>query len=188
MPLSTSFNDFSLTNNLPAIEALEGKLVTITNVHFPTGGAAVTFPSGGVNVTITNDAGQVLILRVDARVGDIIGKPMPAFAYEVTGVLGQFQGNTTNPRSNGYQITPTRYADIVTNAHAPFSLTGNRTGTTTQVNWPATAGATYSLHTASDVTGSWTRAVFGLNFLDTNGVYTATNVVAPQQFIRVSAP
>jgi hypothetical protein len=188
MPLSISFNDFSLTNNLPAIEALEGSLVTITNLHFPTGGGSATFAGGGQNVTITNDAGQQLILRVDARVGDIVGKPMPRFAYEVTGVLGQFQGNTTQPRSNGYQIIPTRYSDIVTNLPAVFNLAGSRSGNGLQINWPAAAGSTYSLWSADSVSGPWTRLVFGLNFLGSAGGTGVTNTTAAVKHFRVSTP
>jgi hypothetical protein len=87
MPLSVSFNDFSRPMT-PYIEALEGSLITITNVH--PSGSGTTPCSSGSNVAITNDAGDRLFSR-GRRVGDIISKPMPAFAYEIDRRLARFR-------------------------------------------------------------------------------------------------
>ncbi len=70
-----------------------------------------TFTSGS-NVTITdaNDPSKTFTLRVDSRVIDIIGQQKPAGPATIVGVLGQF--DSADPRAGGYQLIPTRYADI----------------------------------------------------------------------------
>ena len=102
-----------------ALEAFEGSLVTVTNVilNLP-GSPALNFPSGA-NLTILDSTGApydptLFNFRVDARVLDLIGQPVPAGPVAITAVLAQF--DTSNPRTVGYQLTPTRTADIITDS------------------------------------------------------------------------
>src|SRR6185369_8597913 len=110
-----------------AIRLYQGSLVTFTNVYIVAGFTNGTFASGA-NYIMTNQAGEGFMLRVDSRIGDIIGKPIPPFAWRITAPMGYFLGTTVPDRSSGHQLFPTRYADIVTNAPSPatgaISLTG----------------------------------------------------------------
>jgi hypothetical protein len=96
--------------NVLDAEANEAKLVIARNVLIDQS-SGPTFTSGS-NVTISdaNDPSKTFSLRVDSRVIDIIGQQKPAGPATIVGVLGQF--DTTDPRAGGYQLIPTRYADI----------------------------------------------------------------------------
>jgi hypothetical protein len=186
MPASKPFT-FSLTNNLPAIEALEGSLITITNVYFPTGGTGAFFPRGST-VVMTNAAGEGFPLFVNSTALVETNMPIPAFAYEVTGVLSQFLSQTEPDRTRGYQIIPTSYAYIVTNLPPTPDLAINRTGNVTTLGWTNLDGSTYSIHAATDVAGPYSRVAFGLNFLtNTTGSFVETNSGAVR-FYRASSP
>lgn len=95
------------------IEPQEGKLMVVSNVVVDAAGGSFT---SGSNVTLTNASGETFVLRVDART-DIGGKPKPIGPATVSGVLIQF--DSSDPRTSGYQLLPTRYADIVTQSSQP---------------------------------------------------------------------
>jgi len=107
------------------------------------------------------------------------GKPLPSFAYEVTGPLGLF--NPTSP-----EPYPTRYEDIVTTPRAPFTVNLTATNGAPTLTWPAVTGSTYSIYSATNLLGPWTRT-FGLGYYPSMGAYTDTNA-APATFYRVSTP
>jgi len=110
LPLSFT-NGVGLGGVGESIRKFQGLVVTLTNVYFVNAGG--TFASGQ-NFTVTNLAGETFAVRVDSRVFDIIGQPIPPFAWTVTGPMAFFLGTTATNRSGGYQLLPTRYADIVT--------------------------------------------------------------------------
>jgi hypothetical protein len=96
--------------NVIDAEANEAKLVIASNVVIdPSSGP--TFTSGS-NVIITDaaDPTKTFTLRIDSRVIDIIGQQKPTGPATIVGVLGQFDGS--DPRAGGYQLLPTRFADI----------------------------------------------------------------------------
>jgi len=95
------------------IEPHEGKLMVVSNVVVDAAGGSFT---SGSNVTMTNATGETFVLRIDART-DIGGKPKPSGPVTVTGVLIQF--DSSDPRTTGYQLLPTRYADIVAQSSQP---------------------------------------------------------------------
>jgi hypothetical protein len=86
----------------------EGRLITFTNVTAP---PELTVFLPGSNVTISDDFGYPFTLRIDART-DIGGQPVPKTPFAIIGVLSQF--DSSDPRDIGYQILPSRYADIIT--------------------------------------------------------------------------
>jgi hypothetical protein len=108
---------FSLQSDPALIELLEGSLVIVTNVLLETTSANFPPASSGGNVNMTNQLGEVLVLRVDTRVLDITGQPKPTIPVNVIGVLAQF--DSSSPYTTGYQLTPTRFADIIGGAVAP---------------------------------------------------------------------
>ncbi|MGI8964918.1 MAG: immunoglobulin domain-containing protein, partial [Limisphaerales bacterium] len=134
LPTPAVFN-FSTASNPSVMEAsVEGSRLVISNVFL---GGGTTFLSGE-NVNMTNQSGQVFLLRIDTRVGDVIGKPKPEFAYSITGVMGQFDNAT--PFDSGYQFFVTRYADIITNAPpAAVRLSIAKSGSDVLVSWPTSA-------------------------------------------------
>ncbi len=96
--------------NVLDAEANEAKLVIASNVVIdPSSGP--TFTSGS-NVIISDaaDPTKTFTLRIDSRVIDIIGQQKPTGPATIVGVLGQFDGS--DPRAGGYQLLPTRFADI----------------------------------------------------------------------------
>jgi hypothetical protein len=106
--------DFTWTDDCSTIEAYEGSYVVASNVFLSLDPPA--FKTGGDTVTITNDTGGTFALRVDART-DMGGQLKPAGPVTIYGVLGQ--NTTTLPATNGYQLMPTRFADLTGAAKAP---------------------------------------------------------------------
>lgn len=100
--------------NAPLMELNEGKFMVVSNVFLDL--ANPTFRTGGENVTMTNANGEKFVLRIDSRT-DIGGQPKPRSAVAIFGVLGQ--SDTSNPRTSGYQLIPTRGVDIVSAAEPP---------------------------------------------------------------------
>lgn len=181
---------FYFTNTPSASNAIrfyQSAVVTFTNVFFPDGFTGTNVFASGGNYAMTNAGGSVA-LRVDTRVGDIIGRPIPAFAWTVTGPMSFFLGNTDTNRSGGFQLLPTRYADIVTNA--PPAVTGiiALTGAKPVVSWMAQPFMSYSILRATNVAGPYTPLVTGLTFNTTAGRYTDTNTVPATRFYRVVSP
>ena len=187
MPAAKSFNSFSLTNDVAAMEALEGSLVTITNAYFRSGGAGAFFPRGSTTI-ITNEAGETFTMFVNGTALPQTDVLIPGFAYQVTGVMSQFLGETQPNRTAGYQIIPTSYAYVVTNLPPAPDLTVSRAGNVTTLGFPNLDGSTYSIHAASDVAGPYSRVAFGLNFLtNTLGGFSETTGAAVR-FYRASSP
>lgn len=91
----------------------EGRLITFTNVTAP---PELTLFASGSNVIISDDFGYPFSLRIDART-DIGGQAVPQIPFAIIGVLSQFDNN--DPRDSGYQILPSRYADIITPIKPP---------------------------------------------------------------------
>jgi hypothetical protein len=175
--------------------AVQCSLVTLTNVwlYSSTAGAAVSgnFPTNSTKAlyafqqpysanqpyleiyvyTYTNAVNQVNT--------NYFGKPIPSFVYELTGEMGVY--NPTTP-----QLYPTRYADFVLTPPASFSAGVIATSGIPVLTWPAVAGSTYSVYSATNILGPWTQT-FGLSYYPSTGIYMDTNP-APAKFYRVSSP
>ncbi len=98
----------------------EGRLITFTNVTAP---PELSVFAPGSNVIVTDDFGYPFTLRVDART-DIGGQPVPPIPFAIVGVLSQF--DTSDPRDSGYQILPSRSADLITPIRPPTVRFTNR--------------------------------------------------------------
>lgn len=107
--------DFSWRKDPNVIEPFESRYVVLRDVLLDLSASA--FKLGGENVAVTNAAtGETATLRIDART-DIPGQTRPAVPVTIFGVLSQF--DSSSPRTSGYQIVPTRFADIVAEIKAP---------------------------------------------------------------------
>lgn len=167
---------FSFTNGVEfggvgeSIRKFQSRVVTFTNVYFVNGGG--TF-AGGQNYTMTNQAGERLAFRVDSRVFDIIGKPIPTFAWTVTGPMGFFLNTGNANRSAGYQLLPTRYADVVTAEPPPASASVAVSGNNKRaLTWDAVPYAhSYSILTSTNVAGPYApQSTFQTTLLGTEEV------------------
>ena len=174
---------------------IQGSLVTLTNVYLygSASGAAVSgnFPTNSTKGLYAfahpYSAGQpyieVFVYTYTNALNQLNtnfwGKPLPNFAYEVTGALALF--NPTSP-----EVYPSRYQDIVTTQPAPFAAGLTVSNGVSQLTWPAVSGPTYSVYSATNLLGPWTQT-FGLSYYPSTGVYTITNA-ALTQFYKVSTP
>ena len=104
---------FSAQDNAAILDPLEGSYVVASNVFIDL--TAPTFVSGA-NVTLTNQAGELFVLFVNAQT-DVVGQPKPAGPLTIFGVLGQF--DTSNPRTSLYELTPSSFAEILSESKAP---------------------------------------------------------------------
>lgn len=178
--------------------AIEGEIVTLTNVYLytsktPSGPPTGTYPTNGTQslyafqkpyqAGVFTNFLTVFVYTYTNSVNQLgtnyWGQPIPGFAYELTGVLAAFNTNTP-------EIYPSRFQDIVTNLPAPFSAKIAVTHGTPTVSWPTVVGSTYSLYSATSILGPWTRT-FGLAYYPTIGSYTDTNS-APAKFYYISSP
>jgi hypothetical protein len=184
---------FNFTNSVAyggisnAIRLYESAVVTFTNVYFPAGFTNGTFASG-VNYLMTNLNGDTFVFRVDARVFDIIGQPIPQFAWSVSGPMSFFLGATAADRSAGYEFLPTRYADIVTNAPAQATGTIALAAGKPVVSWVAQPYTSYSVLKATNVAGPYVPVASGLMFTGTTGSYTDTNAAPATRFYEIVSP
>lgn len=168
-----------------AIRKYQGAVITLTNVYFVNAGG--TFGSGQ-NYVITNQAGERFSFRVDSRVFDIIGKTIPAFAWTVTGPMAFFLNATAADRSAGFQILPTRYADIVT--APPPAVTGTiaLSSGNAQITWTAQPHMSYSILRATDVNGPYVPLTTGLTFNTTAGQYTDATTSPATRYYKIVSP
>lgn len=170
-------------------------LVTMTNVYLysSTAGAAVSgnYPTNSTKALYAfqqpYSAGQPYVEVYVYTYTNVLnqlntnfwGKPIPNFAYEITGTMGIYSPTSPN-------LYPGRYADIVTTLPASFKASVTMPNGNPTLAWPAVAGSTYSVYSAISLSGPWTQT-FGLSYYPSTGIYQATNSAAAQ-FFKVSTP
>lgn len=185
LPTPVEFN-FSSANNPALMEsAIEGSLVVVSNVYLQGGGEGL-FTTGGMNVNMTNLLGQVFVLRVDARVFDMVAQPIPVFASSIVGVMGQY--DQSSPFDSGYQLLITTYADLVEGTPLPFSIPLNisKNGSQVEIFWTTEDGG-YVLQSASAIDGTWETALESP--VQNGSTYTVTiNSPAGNRFYRLVKP
>jgi len=177
---------FSFTNTPSASNAFrfyQGALVTLTNVYFPPGFAG-TNDFKSANVVVTNAAGETFAVRVDSRIGDIIGRRIPPYGWTVTGPMGCFLSTTATDRSAGYQLLPTRFADIVSQMPASVTYSGG----TPVLTWLAGPNVPYSVWRADSVDGAYAPVATGLVFVTSAGTYIDTSAPVGNAFYKVTSP
>jgi hypothetical protein len=152
-PVVIPYND--ITNNIKLAETLEGSVVMLTNVFF-TNSAIVVATNANTTIVVTNDNGQNFSLLFSSQDLDTANQTLPPFAYTVRGILTQ---NTNTPNVNlnrGYQLTVTKFSDIVTDPPPAMTLTQSHSGTITALSWDAVPYAySYSVIASPDVTGPY---------------------------------
>lgn len=105
--------NFGWQNDPAIIEPYEGRYVVAQDVYIDS--TSPTFPRGQT-VVLTSELGETMNLFCDTRT-DIPDQKKPEGAVAIYGVLGQY--DTADPRTGGYQIIPSRFADIVSPNKAP---------------------------------------------------------------------
>jgi hypothetical protein len=184
LPAPYVFNVLA-TNNAPLMETnVEGRFVMLTNVFFPTSGGAA-FPSG--NVIVTNQGGAPFIVYVSSTITDVLGQPMPKFAYSVLGAMSQYKSGTTYS-SAGYELNVTSLSDIITNPPPATTASATLVGQTVVLSWRAVPyNYSYSVLSAPSVTGPWTPLASGMTFTNPSASYTDT-LTGSAKFYRIATP
>ncbi len=169
-----------------AIYKYQGNFITFTNVYFPAGFSGGKFAANGT-ITMTNQSGS-LILFTYSGFTNMIGQPIPKFAWTVSGPLSFFLGNTIANRSSGYEFEPTRLDDFVTIAPAPTTATISLVGGQPVLSWLAQPYMSYTILRATDLNGPYTGLAPGLTFNTTAGQYTDTNLAPATRFYKIVSP
>jgi len=111
-------------------------------------------------------------------------KPIPTHCAQLTGVLLPYGGSPSY-----VEVIPSRYVDYVTNFPAPFTLTAGASNNTAALSWSPIVGSTYSVYSATSVTGPWNNEAYGINYYPTNGNFNeAVSPGTPAKFFRVTSP
>ena len=114
----------------------------------------------------------------------IDGLPIPTHCAELTGIFEPYGGTPSY-----VELVPSRYQDYLATSPAPFSLSVGATNKTATVTWPPTEGATYSVYSATNLTGPWTNEAYGLTYYPTNGAFSkAIGSGKSAKFFRVTSP
>jgi hypothetical protein len=183
---------FNITNNLAFCETnLEGSIVMLTNVFFGTNAGALTPTNSPNNVNVyvvTNGAGEtfnIAFAQVDA---DTANQVLPPFAWTLRGIFNQNLANASNPRNVGYQITVTKFSDIVTGPPPPVTVSASVSGGNTVLTWPAVAyDYSYTVLSSTNVAGPYLPLASGLNFTTSSGAYTESTGNT-QKYYQIVSP
>jgi lamin tail-like protein len=121
--------DPNITSDVVTMRKMEGMYLVASNVTVAPGAtftavgeplsnnklAVKTFTDSILTVQFTNDVGQVFTMFINGST-DIPGKAKPAGAVTIFGVLGYHS-------PEGFEFTPSRYADIITYSHVTNTVT-----------------------------------------------------------------
>ena len=125
--------DPNVTGNMAQMKAMESTYFVASNVTLAAGSTfisganePITANTGAVltdpmfNVSFTNSQGNTFTLFINGAT-DIPGKTKPAGPVTIYGVLGYFT-------AQGFEFTPSRYADVVSYIHVTNILANARVG------------------------------------------------------------
>ena len=163
---------------------LEGSIVMLTNVFFGTNAGTVTSGTANTTVVVTNSSGRSFgILFASQQSSDVGNKTLPEFAYTVAGPLTYNSGVALN---GGFQVTVTRFSDVVTNA---LTITNTHAGNSSTLTWDAAPYTySYSAWAATAVTGPYVLLTNKLRFIDASGTFTDSNAGGTQKYYRLTTP
>ena len=114
---------------------------------------------------------------------------LPAFAWSVIGPMVQNNPNDAVQRNAGFNVTVTRFANLVTATPPAAECAVSYSGNTSTITWTAVPyDYSYSVWAATVVDGPYTKIASGLTFTSALGSYTDTNAGGSQKFYRVTTP
>ena len=148
---------------------IAGRLVQLSDVYFTNPGSNIV--SGFL--AVTNGSGQAFNLWFSSQDLDVIGKPLPAHATTVTGVMFGSQ----NSGSPNFALAVTKFSDIVSPI-SPIPLGVSFSGGTLTFTW---SDATFSLQSASNVVGPYAT-------IPTAATGFTTNTTSDQMYFRLFHP
>ena len=182
---------------------LQGSLITFTNVvcykyknpltngsrpttFFSNSYTSFYFDIGGTNVSGTNTLNCYQFgynygssSFPNFRTNEFNNQRVPTNCYQLTGVYLTY--------NSGPEILPCRLADYVTNPPVLLPTLTRSTKNVTSVSLNPQVGSTYSVYTATNITGPWARRTYGLGYYPTNVTFVETNT-ASKGFYRVTSP
>lgn len=169
------------------IHRFQGRYITLTNIYFPDGFAGANFAAGATYI-MTNATGDQFKFFMNSAMKNLDGLPIPPFAWTVSGPMSFFLSATAADRSAGFELDPTSYDEIVTNAPPAVTSSISVSGAGATITWTAQPYMSYSISRASDVNGPYLPIATGLTFNTTAGIYSDSGAGAGPQFYRVSSP
>jgi hypothetical protein len=113
------------------------------------------------------------------------GLTMQTNYYQLTGVYSLYGYGT--PIAQSPEILPSRVADYVTTPPPSFKASVALTNSVSTVTWSPQVGSTYSVYSATSLSGPWTQAAYGLTYYPTNGSFT-DNSQAKAKFYYITSP
>jgi hypothetical protein len=145
----------SVTNNiLLTKQTLEGSVVMLTNAFFTN--STISIGTAGATILVTNASGQNMSLLFSPQDLDTANQTLPPFAYTISGILTQNTNSPPGSLNRGFQVTVSKFSDIVTDPPPAMTLTQSHSGTITSLSWDAVPYAySYSVLAASDVAGPY---------------------------------
>jgi len=190
-------------------------LVTFTNVYLYGSSTGGVFGSGGANYGVggifTSNSYTILYITVGAPYDAVTNnltmeifqptydyrngtatvaqnpfdlQPIPTHVAQLTGVMLPYGGSPSY-----VEVIPSRYEDYMTNNPTPVALSIAAASKSATVSWTPVGGNTYSVASATNLTGPWKTEASGLTYYPTNGVYTQTlSPALRDKFYQVTSP
>jgi hypothetical protein len=184
-------------------------LFTFTNVYIyggPTGGALGSDGShSGVGGVFVSNSYTILYITVGApysatntstmeifqpsyNIGGITNQfnnqVIPTHCAQLTGILAPYGGTPSY-----VEMIPSRYEDYLVGSPAAFNVAIGETNKTATASWLPVGGATYSVYSATNLTGPWTNEAYGLTYYPTNGAFSqAINLGLSAKYFQVTSP
>jgi len=163
--------------------------VMLTNVFFGTNAGNIISITANTTATVTNAAGESFNVFFAFLDQDTAGQTLPSFAWTVRGVLAQNLGNAISPRNQLYNVTVTKFSDIVTSEPPAVTVSNSHSGTSSTLTWTAVPyDHSYSVLAATDVAGPYLPIATGLTFPTAAGTYTDTNAGGTTKYYRLVCP
>jgi hypothetical protein len=104
---------------------------------------------------------------------------IPTNCFQLTGAYSTYEAEA--------QFEPSRVADYLVTAPAPFTLGISATNKAVSITWSNQWGSTYSVSSSTNIQGPWTQQAYGLTYYPSNGAFTDTNTTQAK-FYYITSP
>lgn len=169
------------------IRRYQSARVTLTNCYFQAFTPGAVFASG--SYTLTNTAGNTFTFFLNAANVNIIGQPVPPFAWTITGPMGYFASTTATDRSAGFELDADDYSQIITAAPTPTNAISISGIGQPVLNWNTLPFVGYSVLWSSNAAGPYVPIASNLTFSGNAGSFTdKVNTNLPASFYQISSP
>ena len=111
-------------------------------------------------------------------------QPIPTHCAQLTGILLPYGGSPSY-----VEVIPTRYEDYMPSSPAAFNIALAATNKNATISWSPVGGCTYSVYSATNLTGPWQNETYGLTYYPSNGDFSqAISSALSAKYFRVTSP